>query len=66
VKKRKLKILPGKRWQGTMAIGPEVCGGYVVDFDATIVGATHGEQWVGDRAVLTAQQIEDWTGVRLP
>ena len=65
MKPRKLKLLPGKRWEGTMRVGEQVKGGYVVDFDATVRGMATGERWVGDRTVLTAEQIDDGTGVRV-
>jgi hypothetical protein len=67
MKPRKLKLLPGKRWQGTMTVREQSADGHLwlVDFDAIDPKATT-ERWIGDRATLTAQQIEEWTGVRLP
>ena len=37
---------------------------YTVEFDAEDPKATQ-ERYVFDRTVLSAQQIEDWTGVKL-
>jgi hypothetical protein len=62
---RKIRLLPGRRWAGTMTLRSRSADDlWLVDFDAVVVGASEGtERWVGDRATLTAQQIFDWTGV---
>lgn len=62
---RKLALLPGLRWSGHMkVIMPLDDGRWLIDWDAEIVDVPRGtERWVGDRAVLTAAQIEEWTGV---
>jgi hypothetical protein len=60
-----LKLLPGLRWTGKMRIREKLERGYLVDWDAEDPSAVY-ERCVMDRSVLSATQIEDWTGVKLP
>jgi hypothetical protein len=64
VRRRTLKLLPGLKWSGKMHVTGKVDGGYLVEFDAE-GRANSRERYIYDRAVLTAQQIEEWTGINL-
>jgi hypothetical protein len=56
-----LKLLPGLRWTGSLTILGRHERGFVVGFNAE--GIDSGEkQYIYDRAVLTPQQLKDWTG----
>ena len=60
-------ILPGCKWTGKLRVlqaAPEF-GKYVVEFDAEDPNADPQERFVFDRAVLTKDQIKDWTGIDL-
>lgn len=58
-----LKLLAGLRWQGKLTVTGRKGDKYTVAFDAE--GIDSGEkQYVFDRACLTAQELEDWTGWR--
>ena len=64
----KLKIRSGLRWRGSLTVierrGDD---GYLVQFDAEVVGASAGSaRHVYDRALLSAAQLVDWTGYALP
>lgn len=67
----KLPLLPGLRWQGTMTVeGPigiteEGAPTFLAHFDAEVLDPRVIERFVFDRAVLSAKQIHDWTGVDL-
>jgi hypothetical protein len=61
----KLALLPGLRWKGKLTVVQEDGAGYLVQFDAEIVDPAVSERFVFDRAVLTRQQVKDWTGVDL-
>lgn len=54
----RLDLLPGLRWSGRMTVRRLDDGRYRVDWDAT-----SPSEWIGDRCVMTAEQIRDWTGV---
>lgn len=62
---RKLALLPGLRWRGHMTVLRRDSDGYLVAFDAYTANPADAEHWIGDRATLTAEQIREWTGVRL-
>jgi len=64
MKRTTLEILPGKRWRGKIHVISHEVAGYLVDFDAIDPKAHPDERWVGDRAVLTPEQLEAWTGWR--
>lgn len=52
-------LLPGLRWSGKLKIVAIDPGGYVVGWDARDKNGTY----IYDRAVLTAAQIQEWTGI---
>jgi hypothetical protein len=66
-----LKLLDGLKWSGSLTVdGPAVDDRigrkrWAVGFDAEITEGTDKGMFVYDRALLTAKQIEDWTGVKL-
>ena len=64
MRRRTLELLPGLRWRGKLHVTGRTEGGYLVDFDAEDPTAVQ-ERYVYDYTVLTAQQIEGWTGVKL-
>jgi hypothetical protein len=57
-------LLPGLRWRGKLTILSREPDGYAVAFDAVIVDTSVRERFVFDRTVLTAAQLEAWTGWR--
>ena len=59
-----LRLLPGLRWRGKLTILSREPDGYAVAFDAVIVDPSVRERFVFDRTVLTAEQLEAWTGWR--
>jgi hypothetical protein len=62
---RKLPLLPGLRWEGHLTVSRhEGDGRWLVDWDATDSRA-HTERWIGDRSILTTEQIREWTGVEM-
>lgn len=64
MKPRKLRIRDGARWTGHIKVLQRLDDGrFVVDFDAESPHADEQERYVLDRAVLTAAQIREWTGV---
>ena len=60
--RRTLDILPGKRWSGRIHVISHEVAGYLVDFDAVDPNAHPNERAVMDRAVLTPEQLQAWTG----
>ena len=64
MRSRSLKLKPGLRWRGKLTVESKVEGGYLVQFDAVIVDPSVLERFVFDRTVLTAEQLEAWTGWR--
>lgn len=59
----KLKLLPNLRWSGSLKVFGKEPAGYAVQFDAVVDAMPEGsERIVYDRAVLSAKQLEDWTG----
>ena len=64
----RLKLLPGLRWRGELTVVQRTAQAefadirYVVAFNAERTKAEPRERWVYDRAVLTANQLKDWTG----
>lgn len=64
-----LAIVAGRRWTGSLTVtgevGTIVPGLYLVAFDAEDPSAPRTERYVYDRAVLTADQAREWTGVDL-
>ena len=62
---RTLAIKPGLKWKGKLSVDSREGGHcYAVSFDAEIVNAPEGSaRYVYDRAVLSRQQVIDWTGV---
>lgn len=61
----KLALLPGLRWRGKLTVESEQKGGYLVQWDAEETSPKVRDRFIFDRAVLTAKQIKDWTGVEL-
>lgn len=55
---RKLPLLDGLRWRGSMIVEGPREGGFQVQWDAQ-----SQTEWIYDRATLSAEQIRDWTGV---
>jgi hypothetical protein len=67
VKPLRLGLLAGKKWAGELIVRgqcPYGSGGFVVDFDAIDERSTY-ERHVMDRAILSALQIEEWTGHKM-
>lgn len=63
----KLALRPGLRWSGSLRVIGKEPAGYAVKFDAVITAMPEGsERIVYDHAVLSAKQLEDWTGWREP
>jgi hypothetical protein len=61
----KLALLPGLRWSGHLTVSRALDDGrWLVDWDAHDARCST-ERWIGDRAVMTAEQIKDWTGVEV-
>lgn len=60
----KLPLLPGLRWKGHLRFNgarlPD--GRYPVAFDAEETDPKVYARYVFDRAILTAEQLKDWTG----
>jgi len=65
VRRRRLPLKEGLRWKGWLNVGERVDGGYVVDWDAEDTRWQPGqhERFIMDRCVLSADRIEEWTGV---
>lgn len=60
---KKLRLRQGLHRRGHLTIINSIDGGWVVDWDAQIVGRVGQEEsYVMDRSVLTTKQILDWTG----
>lgn len=60
----KLKLLPGLKWTGTIRVLSSDSDSYAVQFDAKSTDPRVGFPFIYDRAVLSARQLEDWTGYR--
>jgi len=63
---KKLQIRSGLSRKGYIKIINSIDGGWLVDWDAQIVGREGQEEsYVMDRSVLTTKQILDWTGMEI-
>lgn len=62
----KLKLLPGLRWSGSLKVLGREPAGYTVAFDAVSVARDGSHLFIYDHAVLSAKQLEDWTGWKEP
>lgn len=60
---RKLKLLPGLKWSGSLTILASDPRGYTVAFNAVNPTADPRERYVYDHTILTEKQIVEWTGV---
>lgn len=60
----KLKILPGLKWTGTLRVLSSDTDSFVVQFDAKYTDPSVEFPFIYDRTVLSARQLEDWTGYR--
>ena len=61
---KKLALLPGLRWKGSLTIVGDYGDRYAVAFDAESTDPQVVERHIYDRTILTARQVEDWTGYR--
>ena len=60
----KLKIKDGLKWKGSLRILSSDNDSYVVQFDAESTDSRVEFGFIYDRTVLSARQLEDWTGYR--
>jgi hypothetical protein len=60
---RRLAILPGKCWTGTITVRSETAEGWDVDFDADATPGGGNEGQINYQTVLTTEQILEWTGI---
>lgn len=64
-----LPLLPGLRWKGKLTVEAPNLGkrgkpdGWLVQWDAEETSPEIQARFIYDRAILTAKQIKDWTGV---
>jgi hypothetical protein len=62
-----LTLKPGLRWRGRLVVqSREPNGCYAVAFTAEVADPKVIDRYVYDHAVLTAAQLEAWTGWREP
>jgi hypothetical protein len=62
---KKIRIKPGLKWKGHMFVFQRPDGRFQVQFDAEVADPKVKELFVFDHTIMSAKQLEEWTGLRL-